>query len=669
MTNPSDPNYNIQQSATALKEPSKSIKSRKSEQSVAPRTVTNDSTTQAPQAAIDVLVKNNSANNSQEVFKSPSLSNVKKTAINQTPSTNEQLFFQGTQEWKQLGLEDFIVRFNKSRGDQEMKDWAFQKLEEMEHKGGIGNSPQKEMLDIAAARLGLIDLTAIANQEIKFRALKGLQEIIKNDPISKEYYEGLLEAMSSLQEKMNADFQQHQLVELQIEFAKTYGAMAELILRHYAADLSNGITEELKGKFKAAIESLKMLNRHDDPCLSYYAKFALEGIMRLKDDRQELIGIFGGFYHFILAGTAVYFEDGQALEKELALIFNDIKINIKHSWYEKSIRIREMSKYASKDIHSLENMLQAIEANRKLGWNFLYTSIEALTDIAINGATKQIRKAALRGSNLEDKNQTKLPGLLAYINYSRIPRRFKLNSKLSLRKPKVKDPNAYIRLTCLQNLIKISMLAPDVSVRKNARSSIIHSINFDKDPLVKKYLLKMATVEKCIPNKPELYTDWIQEKGTYAPHSICNAGTSNSDIEFKSAEDFSFESHSPTHSSDTKKTVSSKIIQRSSQSLSALDVIPGRTTIPKEKRRSLQSPLENHSFSLAHSDSIQKNPKSPLIINIAENTFDSLPDSSLEATLNSPHIDHLTPPNPPNELPSLAKTLSKVAIKAMPNED
>ncbi|MBA2728583.1 MAG: hypothetical protein H0U49_10485, partial [Parachlamydiaceae bacterium] len=275
--------------------------------------------------------------------------------------------------------------------------------------------------------------------------------------------------------------------------------------------------------------------------------------------------------------------------------------------------------------------------------NFLYTGIEALTDIAINGTTKQIRKTALRGCTLNDKNNTKLPGLLAYTTYSRINRKIRVNAKLSLRKPKIKDPNAYVRLTCIKNLVKISVLAPDSSVRMNARSSIIHSINFDKDPLVKKYLSKLAA-EKSIPSMAELYSDWAQEKGVYAipssglnigtSHSE-NKGTSHSDFDLKPEGEFSCESASHSHSPETKNLLSPNVIIKQRRSLIALDLTPEFAAASREKRRSLQSPIENHRYPKTDTEKSKLDSTLPAIRNIAEIRLDAYSNSSREFDLDS----------------------------------
>lgn len=515
MSNLSDPSFGDPSNHLALKRLSVDADSQSSHQENLGKTKESDSSSDSANA-----ITLNATNTQQAISEffiraasSPS-HNINIT-INQVSSSHGD----DSNADGDLNLDEFVDWFNKIYNPGSHKvDKATDIINKMRALGGLDGHHKDKHLDLTFARKALAILTGLSNRPLKLKALQSLQELLYKDPLTVDSFEGLVELMETILTKINRAEIQRQSLQTQIEFAKVYGAVAQLLLLHYNEKNSNGITKELKDLLSTAASELKYLNRQNDPNLSYHAKFALEGIIRLQDDELKLITLMQRCYHLSLAGYSAYCEAPELLATELSEVFKDLKLYPKHSWYDMTFLLRHMSSVAKNSESGVIQLLSFININENVSWNFNYEVTNILSDIAINGQTPEIRDMALSGWTNVGKH---LDGLIDYAYFKEYHRRVDLiNALLYLKPPtKVKNTNTFIRTACLKKLMQIAYEAPDKTVRCKARKQILavyDNLPKEKSSSVKKLMEQFIKYDKSLPYAEKDRKKWVQEKGIFA---------------------------------------------------------------------------------------------------------------------------------------------------------
>lgn len=408
--------------------------------------------------------------------------------------------------------EEFVKNYNDHIGNKDNQDKARRLIQKMKVLGGLDPNHTTAQLDIPAARMGFAILAGLKNYQHKMTALKNLRKLLAKDEIKKETAIDLVSLAMKVMNKMDRELIQTEIMDVQIEIAKAYGAIAELLQHHYAEKHINAITKELKAQLANTARTLEDLNRQEDTQLAYAVSFALEGIKRLRDDRKELFELLLRIYHTVMAAASVYQTDMQAAISEIDLAFKGINPNIKSSWYDGVLLLHVLAK----DAKSNYNVLMALQTliaqkHKDLNWRFLYESINVLTDISINGTDEKIRRSAFEGLKTL---APEFPGVISFKDYKAFSRTPDLSPIVHFDPPRLKDHNIIIRTICVENLIKIAEESSDPCIRAKAKNTLTLRLKEENDPDIK------ALLTKAVPANRHDLRDWLDETGKYTRPQI-----------------------------------------------------------------------------------------------------------------------------------------------------
>jgi len=400
--------------------------------------------------------------------------------------------------------EEFVSNYNEHIGNKEKQLKAERLLRKMEILGGLVPDTPRDQIDIPAARMGLAILAGLKNHRLKVEAMHDLQVILKDDPGEKESAIDLVHLSIKLLNRMDRELLQAEIMDVQIEIAKTYGAVAELLLHHYAKKHINAITKELKAQLTNSAKALEDLNRQEDPRLAYVVRFALEGMNRLIDDNKVLLEILQRIYNFTLAAAATACQDMPGAQPNLEAAFGEIRLHLKSSWYSAAILLHELSRNAKTNRDSLLKLQSYIaQEHKELNWRFLYEAIEILTDIAIHGKDHKIRRTAFEGI---PGFQPSLPSISKFAEYKEFKQKTDMSPMLYLHAPRMKNRNITIRKLCIENLIRIANESPDREIRKEAKEALIHRLANEKKEEIREM------IEKVVPKNSKKRQEWLEEK-------------------------------------------------------------------------------------------------------------------------------------------------------------
>lgn len=405
--------------------------------------------------------------------------------------------------------EEFVKNYNEHIGNKENQDKARRLIKKMKVLGGLDPDNVPTQLDIPAARMGFAILAGLKNYQHKMTALENLRKLLAKDEFKKETAIDLVSLAMKVMSKMDRELIQTEIIDVQIEIAKAYGAIAELLQHHYAEKHINAITKELKSQLGTTARTLEDLNRQEDVKLAFAVGFALEGIKRLRDDRKELFEILLRIYHTVMAAASVYQTDMQQAATEIDLAFKGIDINIKSSWYDGAALLHVLARDAKTNYNVLFALQKLIaEKHKDLNWRFLYEAINVLTDIAINGANEKIRFAAFEGLKTIKQDY---PGLINFKDYKGFALKPDLSPIVHFEAPKLKNHNIIIRTTCVENLILLAKQSPDFITRKRSKVTLITRLKEETDTNIKTLL------RQAIPTNRDDLENWLNESGKYAP--------------------------------------------------------------------------------------------------------------------------------------------------------
>lgn len=417
--------------------------------------------------------------------------------------------------------------YNGIYGDSQGEERVLNEYLEMRKLGGLDGADKPSMKNIRTARLGFAVLAGNRNPEICLPALRSLQTLIEQDPITSDSSADLIPLVKIFLNQMDKKIQEEKSKEVRIEFVKTFAAIAELILNHNASDHLGKITEDLKLKLDGALDGLSRLNSKKDLHLTFQIKCAREGIKRFKDDSQIVFDILRRIFHLSMAAAAYFYTDIM-LPDELKKTFcnTHIKVHLKESWYEEVLFIKQLTKTILAEPSNLTeeqkaSMVKSLlayinfsqnEARQK--WPFYYAAVELLTQIALKSNSRLLRNYALEGCAVkyvdpktDGIKKKELKGLAAAADFQGY-----LLKKRSLNPGTAKyqcvDYNAEIRMICAENLIKMANQSKDSYIRERAKNLLITRLTIEESSKVQ-YLLASN-----IPSDPKKQLEWIEEKAT-----------------------------------------------------------------------------------------------------------------------------------------------------------
>ncbi len=401
--------------------------------------------------------------------------------------------------------ETFIEEFNAHRGNQEKLSQAKKMIHKTRSLAGLES--HSVFVDIPSARRNFFLLAQLDHQELKMAALENLILVLQMDQVSKQTAFDLLDLAIDLMKQMDRQLIQTQLIDQQIRICQAYGMVAELIQWHYGKKHIGGVTTELKKQLLLTLDTLKDLNTHEDPALSFAVSYALEGFKRLKDDRKELFELGERALYFLAGVIGAYKNGNYDFMGDLKKAFQGIDIRIKQSWYDSSSVFNSLVRFA----YSNPNQLLAVqtmlnESWHDLSWKFTYNALQKLAEIAIHGSTPEIRSAAFKGQHYSNE---KLPGILNFMDCKAFRITTSRKPLVHLKPPVHKDNNVPIRFIVLQQLIRICQECPDQEIRKEAKKMVLRAEKTEASSTV------LGSFSDFIPQGYEERQNWLKEEGPY----------------------------------------------------------------------------------------------------------------------------------------------------------
>jgi len=358
--------------------------------------------------------------------------------------------------------EEFVTQFNAHIGNAENSRKAQRLLTKMR---GLGNlEPSQLPPDIPAARMGLCLLARLNQHQLKTQALDSLYAVLYHDKIDHNSAFHLVPMAIQLMHHMDQDLFQTETIDIQIKIVRIYALIAEQLQQHYAKKHTNGITKELKIQLSSTAHALQALNTQEDPKLSFFVKYALEGIVRLKDNRTELFDLLERFYHTFAAIVALRGGDVKFAFGEFPKIFKDLDPHSPRVWYNGALIIKDLGKKAIKEPSQLLVIQSLLNDKHKIfNWKFTYAAIEVLSDLALLAEDVHTRKAAaLMLCSFVDCRD-----LATYRDFRPI-KHFK--------SPLTRDPNIRIRQVTVEHLTKISNESQDKFVKEKVRKALMEGL-------------------------------------------------------------------------------------------------------------------------------------------------------------------------------------------------
>lgn len=357
-----------------------------------------------------------------------------------------------------------INSWNTHYGDLTYKKKAKKLIKKMREMGGL--DPSKLPLDIPEARMGLLILAGLNDQECKMDALCSLLEILKKDKIEKSSCNRLVKLAVDLLNQMAREVLQQSDLEAQIKISEVYNVLTENLHHHYGKEHINGITKELKDSLDHAPASLEKLNRLENIKIKYNTHCALESVHRLKDDRQELFELVERLYNLVVAASSLYMQDAQFGFPRLEEAFKNINVHLPNSWYNSILILKNLARNVKDNPNHLTPLLMLIgKKYQKLNWKFTYAAVEILTEIVLNGQTEAVRLRAFGGIKQFGKD---FPGLASFADCEELKSYASLKPITHLELPRKVDPNIRIREACMESLIKIVESSQDPEIVEKA---------------------------------------------------------------------------------------------------------------------------------------------------------------------------------------------------------
>jgi len=393
-----------------------------------------------------------------------------------------------------------ILQWNSEIGNSHNVSRATKLIERMRQLGGLDPSPDGGPIDIPASRIGLCLLSGLNNQENKIHALTSLLEILKADNYSKGNSVQLVTLAIQLLRLMNREVMQAVDIDAQTKIAQVYNVLAETLHHHYGKHHINALTEELKEQLIQTAKSIERLNRLEEVELKFQAHCALEGVRRLKDDKQELFDIAERMYHTIVGATQLYLGDasGEAFP-ELERAFSGLDPHMPTAWYDAILVLKRMARDIQEDpslreaddpdmpnkpkeSKKLTPLLMFIGENyRQLNWKFTYAAVEVLFQLSLHGPNEKIRSRAFNGAKQLGRD---FPGLASFIDCHDMNDYTSYKPMVHLERPHTIDPNIRIRHAAIKHVHDLLDHSQDEQIRKKAAFIIRRRERVEEDPHV-----------------------------------------------------------------------------------------------------------------------------------------------------------------------------------------
>lgn len=383
--------------------------------------------------------------------------------------------------------EDFVQRFNERIGDENNTLKAKRLMKKMRILAGLHPASTPENIDISAARMGFALLAGLNHHELKMEALNHLEYLLENDPITEASSIRLVALTIKVMNQLDRELMQTEILEVQVNSAKIYGLLAELIQRHFATKHINAITDDLRSQLLKTARALRDLNRLEDSRLDFHVESALEGIKRILDDHKALYEIVNRLYNGAMLGVSFYFRDLTNAPQYTEGSFGEIDLKIKFSWYDAAMTILQLGRESMNDSTKLAALQKFVfDHAKKLNWRFLYLAIDLLTNIALNSPDPKIRKSAFSGNHFYEE----FPGILSYTNCSLLGKNLDVKPVVHLQRPKMSNHDGTIRLAIAKSLIKLSDESPDLFIRKRARTEFLGHLKTETSKKVREYMMR-----------------------------------------------------------------------------------------------------------------------------------------------------------------------------------
>lgn len=375
-----------------------------------------------------------------------------------------------------------IHQWNNEIGNSHNVSKATKLIEKMRQLGGLDPLADGGPVDIPAARIGLCLLAGLNNQENKMHALTSLLEILKSDNYTKADSIQLVSLAIQLLRLMNREVIQAVDLEAQSKIAEVYNVLAETLHHHYGKHHINALTEELKQQLVQTAKSIERLNRLEDMALKFHAHCALEGVRRLKDDKQELFDIAERLYYATTGAIQIYMQEAAEGFAQLEAVFAGLDPHLPSSWYDAILVLKSMARDVKEDPKQLTPLLMFIGQNyQKLNWKFSYAAVQVLFQLSLHGANEKVRFRAFNGVKQLGRA---FPGLSSFADCDDLKDYTSYKPMVHLERPHTIDPNIRIRHAAIKYLHEVLEKSEDEQIRKKAAFLLSRREKLERDPHV-----------------------------------------------------------------------------------------------------------------------------------------------------------------------------------------
>ncbi|MDB2613568.1 ankyrin repeat domain-containing protein [Chlamydiales bacterium] len=342
-----------------------------------------------------------------------------------------QIELQLEKELPKLSLRNFIDKFNQDTGlskrgvyIREAKRRFYEnQVETWEIVRGRKINPFKEK--ISDARMNLLELYKIKNQEVQELALLELIDLLENDPIERESSFGLIELIKDLKTMHPAEVYDGIDVHLQRLVIKSMAISLIILQFHYNTKILSSVSDTLKNDIQDIISGIENFNTHKDLEIKHYVNLAIQAADRVQTDLPKWKEIAGRVFHLVKAGVAIAtiainpnpegaISGIDGISREIIAAFDGLVWQ--DEWFDNAIFIKSLSR-ASMNKYTLFRHIISIfrrqkENEKQSNPDLLYECVTYLEHIAIGSFKSRIQIEAMKllyqylfGQNAEVKNR------------------------------------------------------------------------------------------------------------------------------------------------------------------------------------------------------------------------------------------------------------------------
>ena len=297
-----------------------------------------------------------------------------------------------------------------------------------EFKNGIKVIPVEE--EFVSKREAFYTFYHCDDHEVQEAALSYLGELLENDPMTMKTAKGLIALLKHLMNEAMVKNSEQLNVLLQYRLTKAYALTAECYCLQFFKGNLGTLLAETKADIKQAAEEIESLNKHGHPGIHYWSSYAREAASNIETNEpsaqqwyKAAVLAFSSASMLLpiteLAADAALVASGDVMAlfsvpghvsnlvssavdtankwNELFALYNQIKGP--QSWFERTLTLRRMSRYALHNPESFKRVaaeFKKLKAKGKVHPEFFFGSVNTLKSNTLNSSVDSIREDNLK---------------------------------------------------------------------------------------------------------------------------------------------------------------------------------------------------------------------------------------------------------------------------------